>query len=149
MSSTRSIEFEIIKEPWIKYQISDNSILKVRTILQKVDRIMTEDVLAFNINAIPLIIINPDPTLKGSPSSKDYSQEEIKQSIEKYDMRYSTIYSEFNKYVLDDGTKIKIYTNVTNINKSSLYDTNGDPIYDIQISNQIEIKISNGYRSAN
>ena len=117
----------------------------MRTILQKVDRIMIEGVPNFDINALPLIVVNPDPTLKGSPNSKEPSQEEIMKSVEKRDMRYSTIYSEFNEYILDDGTKIKIYTNVTNIDRSKLYDMRGDPVYSIKISHQTEIKSSSQY----
>ncbi len=64
MSDIRSIEFEVIKEPWIKYQISDNSILKIRTILIKVERKMTENVPSFRIGAHPLIVVNTDPALR-------------------------------------------------------------------------------------
>ena len=47
---------------------------------------------------------------------------------------------EFNEYMLDDGTKIKIYTNVTNISRTSLKDRTGDPVYFIESSGQVEIK---------
>ena len=43
MVKIRSIDFEIIKEPWNKYQISDGSILRTRTILKKVERITNGD----------------------------------------------------------------------------------------------------------
>ncbi len=66
-------------------------------------------------------------------------------TIEKRDIRYDTISQEFNEYVLDDGTKIKIYTNVTSIDRSRLHDVNGDPVYNIETSNQMEIKPSNQY----
>lgn len=40
MPDARFIEFEIIKEPWNKYQISDGSVLKTRIILTEAERVM-------------------------------------------------------------------------------------------------------------
>jgi hypothetical protein len=145
MTEVRAIEFEIIKEPWNKYQIQDNSVLKTRTILKKVNRVTDGDKIGFNIDAQTLTVINADPSLKGEPNPKPVTKEEIQKSIEKSDMRYSTLAQEFNEYELDDGTKIKIYTNVTSISKSSLKDRSGDPIYSVQSSNQVEIKPASHY----
>lgn len=63
-------------------------------------------------------------------------------------MRYDTLYQEFNEYILDDGTKIKIYTNVTSIDRSKLFNREGDPIYNVTSSNQINIKASSRYESS-
>ena len=146
MSDTRSLDFEIIKEPWNKYQISDGSALKIRTILKKVDRTMKGNKPNFRIDVQPLTVIHANPELKGSPDTKPHSQEEIERTIETDDMRYDTLSQEFNEYILDDGTKIKIYTNVTGIAKTRLYHANGDPIYKVFTSNQMEIKLSTQYR---
>ncbi len=145
MSDITSIDFEIIKEPWNKYQISDNSILKTRTILMKVLRKMNDDKPEFSIDAQTLTIINADSSLSGSPNTKQHSPEDISRTIDKEDMRYDTLSQEFNEYILDDGTKIKIYTNVTKISRSRLHDQNGDQIYGIDSSNQMEIKTSQQY----
>ena len=37
-------------------------------------------------------------------------------------MHYDTLSQEFNEYHLDDGTKIKIFTNVTTISRTTLKD---------------------------
>ena len=37
MENTKVIDFEIIKEPWNMYQIIDNSVLKTRTVLKKIE----------------------------------------------------------------------------------------------------------------
>ena len=39
-----------------------------------------------------------------------------------------------------DGTKIKMYTNATNISRTSLKDRTSDPIDSIESSAQVEIK---------
>ena len=86
MSEIKSIDFEIIKEPWNKYQISDNSILKTRTILMKVLRKMNRDKPDFRIDAQTLTIVNADPSLNGSPDTKQHSPEDISRAIDKDDM---------------------------------------------------------------
>lgn len=145
MPDVRAIEFEIIKEPWNKYEIQDNSVLKTRTILKKVERVINGDQIGFNIDAQTLTVIHADPTLKGAPNNRPITKEELQKSIDKHDMRYSTLAQEFNEYDLDDGTKIKIFTNVTSISRSTLKDRTGDPIYNVQSSNTVEIKPSSHY----
>ena len=143
-SNVRSLDFEIIKEPWNKYQISDNSVLKFRTILMKVKRTIENNKVSFTANVETLIIANADPSLKGAPNT-GRPTDNAAESIDKKDMRYDTISQEFNEYVLDDGTKIKIYTNVTNIDRSRLRDADGDPIYNVNSSAHVEIRPSSRY----
>ena len=147
MADIRSIDFEIIKEPWNKYQISDNSVLRTRLILKKVERVTDGDKLSFTIDAQTLNVIDADPSLRGEPMNKQYSKEETIKSVDKEDMRYDTLSQEFNEYHLDDGTKIKIFTNVTTISRTTLKDPKGDPVYNIKSTNTVEIKPSEQYKS--
>lgn len=146
MVKIRSIDFEIIKEPWNKYQISDGSILRTRTILKKVERITDGDKISFTMDAQTLTVIDADESLKGTPSKKISTRNELLKSIDKPDIRYDTLAQEFNEYVLDEGTKIKIFTNVTGISRTTLKDAKGDPVYSVQSSNTIEVKPSNQYK---
>lgn len=145
MTNIRSIDFEIIKEPWNKYQVSDNSVLRTRTILKKVERVIDGKKISFTMDAQTITVIDADPALKGTPNKNPVTPQEAQASIEKDDMRYDTLAQEFNEYLLDDGTKIKIYTNVTRISRSSLKDAKGDPVYNVSSSNSIEIKPSAHY----
>lgn len=146
MVDIRSIDFEIIKEPWNKYQISDNSVLKTRTILKKVERVTEGDKISFTVDAQTLTVLHADSALKGAPTNRPITKQEIQTSIDKEDMRYDTLSQEFNEYSLDDGTKIKIYTNVTKISRTTLRDNKGDPIYSVDSSIQMEIKPSSQYK---
>jgi len=145
MPDARFIDFEIIKEPWNKYQISDGSVLKARIILTEVERVMKGDMPEFSVNSQTLVILNANPSLKGEPSTKQHTAKEIEEAVERKDLRYDTLSQEFNEYVLDDGTKIKIYTNITNIDRTKLHNMKGDPIYKITPSIQIEVKPSSRY----
>ena len=146
MVNVRSINFEIIKEPWNRYQIQDNSILRTRTILKKVERVIEGEKVSFTIDAQTLTVIDADPALKGTPNNKPITKEEIAKSIEKDDMRYDKMSQEFNHYQLDDGTKIKIYTNVTKISRTSLKDAKGDPVYSVNSNNAFQITPSSHYQ---
>lgn len=145
MTQSRLINFEIIKEPWNKYQTADNSVLMIRTILTKVDRATVDGKPTFRVSTQQIIVTDVDPSLKGTPSTISHSLEDIKGSFEKEDMRYDTLSQEFNEYILDDGSKIKIYTNVTGISRSRLYDSSGNPIYSVDWSHQTEIRASQQY----
>ena len=65
MEDVRSIEFEILKEPWNKYQIQDNSVLKTRTILKNVKRITNKEGVQYWTEMMNITAVHADPTLKG------------------------------------------------------------------------------------
>ena len=146
MVNTKIIEFEIIKEPWNKYHIVDNSILKTRTVLKKIERVMNGDKVSFSVDAQTLTVIYPDIALKGTPNPRPITKKDILDSVDKPDMHYDTLSQEFNEYHLDDGTKIKIFTNVTTVSRTTLKDPKGDPVYNVKSTNTVEIKPSEQYK---
>jgi len=114
------MDFEIIKEPWNKYRLGDSSILKTRTALKKIDRVTEGNKTSFGTDAQTLTAIHADPALKGTPSMQKTTNDDIIKSVDKPDMGYDTLAQEFNEYHLDDGTKIKIFTNVTGVSRTAL-----------------------------
>ena len=148
MTSTRPIDFEIIKEPWNKYQISDNTVLKTRTILKRIDRVMDGGKVSFTMDTQTLSVIYADPSLRGTPTNRKITEHDIMSSIEKSDLRYDTIGQEFNEYNLDDGTRIKIFTNVTSVSRTTLRDKRGDPVYGVKSASTIEVKPADHYKSS-
>ncbi len=149
MRKVKPIDFEIIKEPWNKYQLADNSILKTRAVLKKVERVTDGDKISFNMDAQTLTVIYAESELMGTPNPRPISKKEMMQSIDKPDMRYDTLSQEFNEYLLDDGTKIKIFTNVTSVSRTSLKNSKGEPVYQVQTKNNIEIKQAEQYKQSN
>lgn len=143
MDKERLIEFEILKEPWNKYQLRDNSVLKTRTVLKNVRRTTQKNETQYQVDAQSLTVVHADSALRGTPSLGQISNDDILKNIEIEDMYYDILVQEFNEYQLDDGTKIKIHNNVTSISRSTLRDEHGDPIYSVLSSNQIWVKIPN------
>ncbi len=148
MTDIKSIDFEVVKEPWNKYQIQDNTILKTRTILKKVQRLTDGDKVSFNIDSQTLTVIYADSSLKGEANPNPVSKQELEKTIDRPDMRYDTLDQDFNEYSLDDGTKMKVFTHVSSIARTTSRDKSGDPIYMIQSSSSVEIKLGEQYKQS-
>ncbi len=138
-SGTRN-SFEIIKEPWNLYQISDNSFLRARTILKKIERITNDNKNIFGIDAQTITAVDVDSSLRETPSVKPVSKHELERYVEEDDMNYDTLFQEATQYRLDDGTKIKIFTSITKISRTSLRDARGDPVYNTIFSSGVKIE---------
>jgi len=141
MEEMSSMEFEIVKEPWNKYQLRDNSILKARHILTSVRRTIRRDGgHQYDSDTQSIVVVHADPGLKGNTNPDQISRDEISKSIEVEDMPYDSLANEANEYVLDDRTKIIMHVNIINIARSGLKDQHGDPVYDIRFGVHLVIK---------
>ena len=116
------LDFIVAREDWCRYNLSDNAILKVKIVLSRVYK--QQGQLYSDFQPIHVILTNE----RGSPDSNIKSMEELHSSIVK-DIRFTTISQDWNEYVVDDGTIIKIQPIVTKILKTSKFDPKGFPIY--------------------
>ncbi len=142
-SKEKSIDFEIADEPWNKYELSDQSILKTRYILKTVHRSIVNGKNNYRGDGIPLTIIIVPPKLKGIPDPKKYSPKELQASVDKEDMKFRIVHEEWNEYLLDDGARIRMKSTLTNISRTKKRDANGDPIYNIQNNMLVQVKEPN------
>lgn len=110
------LDFVVIKEDWCRYDISDDSILKVKVVLTKVYE--NQGQLMCEVHTIHVIFTNE----MSDPDPKFYSMEELKVSINK-DIKFSTMIEDWNEYVVDEGTTIKIKPLVSKIAKTSKFDS--------------------------
>lgn len=126
------LDFVVIKEDWCRYDLSDNSILKVKVVLTKVYK--NQGQLMCEIHPIHVILTNE----KGDPDSKTYSTEDLKTSI-KDDIQFTTVIEDWNEYVIDDGTTIKIRPVVSKITRTSKFDPKGFPRYICEIRGDMKM----------
>lgn len=137
----KPIDFEILKEPWNKYEISDNSVLKTRFVLKKVlVKNLSENKKSFGFDGEHMNVIFCAPEWKGTPDAKIYSPAELRESIDKEDMRYNTLSEEWNEYLLDDGTRIRLKTTVTGVVRTNKFDKIGDRVYLVDTNAIMNIK---------
>lgn len=137
------IDFDIMREPWNKYELGDGSILKTRYILTKIHKRakIGATTAGYGLDSQNVIVIfNIPPNLKGEPSKQAYGPKELETSIVQDDIRYTTISEEWNEYVAEDGTRIRLKSTVTKVSRTSKYDKNGDPRYLVQTSVLPQVK---------
>jgi len=85
-----------------------------------------------------MVAYNVPQELKGPPSTRTYSPDELRQNAT--DMRYSTIYEDWNEYVLEDGIAVRIKNTAVEIVRSDKTDRSGDPIYVVNTSQLLGFK---------
>ena len=140
MSSEREFDFDVLREPWNKYELEDGSYIKSKYVLTKF--IKTEPdaqgKAKFGVEGQSLTVVYNAPlSLKGTPSSAKRSSEDIKSSIER-ELNYKTIQEEWNEYIIEDGTKIRIKDTIARVSRTKLKDARGDPIYYVEHSTLVQ-----------
>lgn len=137
------LDFEVLREPWNKYSLKDGAYIKSRFILLKIKKrepTQEGEKLQYGFEGQNLTVVyNVPEHLKGPPSSTPYSPQELAQS-KKEDVAYDTISEEWNEYILEDGTTIRIKDTVVAISRTDKVDKNGDPIYMVEHSQILGVK---------
>jgi len=137
------IDFEVEQEPWNKYELGDETVLKTRYVLKTVTRSMVNGKNNYSGDGVPLMVIMVPGKLKGQPDNKKYSPKELQANIDKPDMKFRISHEEWNEYRLDDGATIRMKSTLTNISRTKLRDGNGDPIYNVNTNMMIQVKEAN------
>jgi hypothetical protein len=135
------LDFEVFREPWNKYSLKDKSNVRGRVVLQKVllketlrpDGTVDSTKKGYQIDAQTITVVyNVPKELMGEPSNQGYSIEALQAAIVQSDIGYDTIFQEWNEYIVEDGTKIRMQLLVTRVDRTSLHDKYGNPVYLIQ-----------------
>lgn len=143
-SGTPEMEFEVEREVWNKYELSDDAILKTRVILLKLIQLPNKGKSAeLQIGAETQIINAVSPTknyrLYGTPYEGLYSPE-VLQSAKKVEVNYTQLAEDWNVYRLSDGRKLKTKLVVSGIKRCvDKYDKHGIPIYIVDSAGLINI----------
>jgi hypothetical protein len=138
-----TLDFKVIKEFWDMYQLVDGTRLKNRVILTGVKRLINDskktfdktynkgDEYEFDFQSVQSFIFSNKS--KGSPHTKAYTKQELELSY-KIETPFNIISEKWNEYIInDDGTRLKLKSTITQIQKSDIVLQNGDPIYNVRI----------------
>lgn len=131
MPEETEVDFEVIREPWNKYELADGSYIKARFLLIKIKKRGNAYGLEGENKAVAYHV--PEG-LKGTPSAENYPPEVLKSSIEIDELSYKTISEEWNEYFLEDGTKIRVKSTISKVSRTNKRDKYGDPIYYVEHS---------------
>ena len=138
----KSIDFDVHNEPWLSYELNDNTKIKTRYILTRLYRKTQEDNKRYyNFDGQTMTVAIIPPENMGPKDEKIYSPDEMKNSIIQDDVQYKSRSSEdWNDYTAHDGSRIRLKMMVTGIKKTSLYDKNGEPVYLVENTAMIQVR---------
>src|SRR6476646_3502610 len=132
-----TLDFKVIKEFWDMYHLDDGTRLKNRVILTGVKKLTTDNIpnrgneYEFDFQSIQSFIFSNKS--KGNPHTKTYTKQELELSYN-IESPFNTISEKWNEYIInDDGTRLKLKSTMTQIQKSNIVLQNGDPIYNVRI----------------
>lgn len=125
------LDYDVIREPWNRYELEDGSHLKIRYILIGLTRKEESGGKGgYGIKGQNIVDLHRVPiSMKGPPADRQYNPEELMPNIINDDVRYSTLNEEWNEYVAEDGAKIKVKITLVSVAKTNKFNMEGDPIY--------------------
>jgi hypothetical protein len=132
------VDFEIANEGWNLYEIEDGTRLRARVVLKTVIKFGDGRYL-FGVEQITGIAFLPEK-LRGPPSTQKYSPEELSKNIEIEDLEFKTLKENWNVYRLSDGLTVSIKCEVTQINRTRLFNELGEPIYTVNMTSLFKVK---------
>lgn len=137
----RYVDFTVIKEDWNTYELDEGVTLKNRFILKKIIRCAKSDGDASYSIETTTAATAFAPNFKGKPATKSYSVAELNDSIVNEDVKVIKEHESWNEYSLEDGTKLLIKNNLTQIAKTDKFDREGEPLYMTRFTPLIKAKI--------
>lgn len=131
--SGKDLDFKVLKEDWNIYESSDGGIIKVRFVLLRI--IKTSE---YGPNGKPLygfasqnVIVSKSPiNLMGRPTTPPPTQEQLA-SQEMTEVDFTSKIENWNEYLVEDGTRIRIKLVVTKIRRTKIFDPMGYPVYNV------------------
>jgi len=133
MTEYRELGFEVIREPWNKYELPDGSTLKIKLVLTRVFRKVAKEEVSYEFDTQNITCLSFVPKeAKGEPTERGYTSEELSSSIIEDNVKYITRLEEWNEYILEDGTKLKLKLTVSKVSKTNKFDKRGEPIYIVE-----------------
>ena len=135
------VDFEIAHEGWDIYELEDGAKLRVRTVLKGVIR-RSETEYGFGQEVVVGVAEMP-VELKGTPTQTEPSPSQLRKMIEKEDIKFTPRGEPtWNVYRLSDGNTLSIRLVVSQIDKTSAFTPEGEPIYIVQSQPVVKLKRS-------
>ena len=147
MPSGEELNFEVIREPWNFYELEGGVILKTRFILKRVFRLKKDDgKIGYNMGSQNMTIVTHIPNdMKGKKAKKILPLKELQTTVLRDNIRFDTLREEWNEYVPEDGSNIRIKLTLMNVASTSQFDQEGDPIYIANTSTMTNIRLPKQY----
>lgn len=135
------LDFDVIREPWSKYQLLDGTKLGVKVIAVRIIKLVSDEKkVSYSLETQLIHRTYKIPErLRGKPAEQRPSRKELESSIVEDDIRYDTLSEEWNEYMTEDGAKVRIKNTVSRISRTNKYNKNGEPIYLVSGAGMVNI----------
>lgn len=133
MSDRDPVRFRIIKDPWCKYELQDGTTFKIRYALKEVWGEQRNGETRYNFEAVLRQEWNQSPKLRGTPTYRKHTKEELNANIEVEDCPYDTKYYERSEFDVENRVMIVLHPNLIRVSRTILFNENGDREYSINV----------------
>lgn len=135
------VDFVVENEPWNVYALEDGAILRMKTVLIKVVRLLRADDLRkpFGAETQNIAVVKAPQGYEylGTQSNRVYSQQELNDAPF-VDVNYKILNEDWNSYRLEDDSQLKVKTVVAKIRRlTNLFDRHGIPMYLVDSSSVV------------
>lgn len=133
--------FETVSESFSVYALKDGSYLMMRMNIFKIARqIDGAGNIGFGINGNPAVVVITPKKLRGTPSPRPPTPQEIMATIVDDDIEFSVIDDKWQTYKTMDGIFIILKLVPIKVSRTSIFDQNGEPLYNV--NHQMLIKVN-------
>jgi len=138
------IPFEVVSEPWSRYELSDATLLRVRFVLLRLVRAPSQDPQrphGATMNSQVLIAVEPPPQFRGGKPGPPLGPGQIEKTLGD-DLAVTVVSDAPSVYRFEEDRKLVVNTRVVKVQRSSESGPDGDRLY--WVGTQSEVAVLGG-----
>jgi hypothetical protein len=126
------LSFDTLSEGWSTYKTKDGVLIRMRLIVTRIilSNVKEDGIVQMALGSNLLFAVTAPQQLKGPPNNQPITQEQILASIIEPDVPFDTVKEDWNEYNAE-GIKVGVKPVATIIAKSKLFDSDGNPVYNV------------------
>jgi len=147
-SYPNDVEFEIVKEGWNEYKLSDGARLRTKLTLGKIvtaPGMPIKNATDYSFNTQVMVVAYVPNQMKGTPSGRVLTPQDMANAIVE-DLDFDETKIATNEYLLENGVRIKLRLMLTRVGKTDIFTPDASPLYTINHQIVPQIKVPSSFR---
>ncbi len=132
------LDFEVLREEWNILELEDNTVLRLRPILLFVVPGQEKAAGGYQLRINTQIGVWAES--KGKPVTEPVTQELIRKNVDQANLKFRFLDRGTSVYRIEDGAELQLVFTPSQVDRTSMFDSDGEPIYSINHELQIMIK---------
>lgn len=137
------VDFDVVREEWNTYELSDETRLRFKFVLVDVFRTRKYDSLGqpvYQFGSTNVVSVRAPPRLRGLPTVPPPAPDDLpKGAVGEVEVR--TLQEFWNEYQLKDGMILKVRPVLVGATKTKFFDPLGQPTYIVQSQNVTKVNV--------